>query len=41
MLRDSLASLGDGAPGLLDIAQLVARSLPTNQDAVNTDTRAV
>jgi hypothetical protein len=28
MFRDALAAQGDGAPQLLDIAQLTARSLP-------------
>jgi hypothetical protein len=28
MFRDALASQGDGAPQLLDIAQLAARDLP-------------
>jgi len=28
MLRDALAATGDGAPQLLDVAQLVARGLP-------------
>jgi hypothetical protein len=28
MFRDALAATGDGAPQLLDIAQLAARGLP-------------
>jgi hypothetical protein len=28
MLRDALAARGEGAPELMDIAQLVARGLP-------------
>jgi len=30
MLRDALAARGEGAPELMDIAQLVARGLPEN-----------
>jgi Fe-S oxidoreductase len=29
MFRDALAATGEGAPQLLDIAQIAARSLPT------------
>ena len=32
MFRDSLAAKGEGAPQLLDIAQLAARSLPNAEN---------
>jgi hypothetical protein len=31
MLRDALASNGEGAPQLLDIAQIAARNLPRTE----------
>jgi Fe-S oxidoreductase len=34
MFRDALAESGDGAPQLMDIAQLTARGLPANSDHV-------
>jgi hypothetical protein len=33
MFRDALAESGDGAPQLMDIAQLAARGLPKNETA--------
>jgi hypothetical protein len=30
MFRDALAETGEGAPQLMDIAQLTARGLPSN-----------
>jgi hypothetical protein len=32
MFRDALAAQGEGAPQLLDIAQLAARGLPQEND---------
>jgi hypothetical protein len=31
MLRDALAGRGEGAPELMDIAQLIARGLPKEE----------